>query len=413
MPVTYTNRKGVTYTLYRVIGNDGRPQYAFARRDVGEPVAELPAGFRINESPSGTVTLSRDQPALVQPEEISAVETAVQRHPQAQSFRVTAKQKQIEVSVRMGRGLGMAFDAIVAGLALPDQEAQMRALEEQFAHYAPVLRFTLVDPERRTFTAEQLVVRWGFESWRTAGSAGSVAALAQSLVPALDADEVVSPAANAPAIASPWPFTTQSERHPTRPRRRSRSRPASVHRLKVTLRGSKPPIWRRIVVPSDFTLGELHRVIQEAMGWDDSHLHDFSVGGMTYGDPNMVDDIDEDEWAVTLAEVVPRAKRKMRYMYDFGDSWDHDIVVEAVTPPDRDTRYPIVLAGARACPPDDCGGIWRYQYLVEIMADPDNPDPEALEEFLEWWGEPLNPEAFDLEAVNRRVSPGIGESVSR
>lgn len=190
--------------------------------------------------------------------------------------------------------------------------------------------------------------------------------------------------------------------------RRSASAPAaSVHRLKVTLRGSKPPIWRRIVVPSDITLGHLHGILQDTMGWDDSHLHEFTIDDISYADPDMVEDFDEDETQTLLADVAPTPGKRFRYMYDFGDSWDHEILVEAVSAPDPGMTYPACLTGKRACPPDDVGGIWRYNYLVSVMADPNHPDYKETKEWLdEWWGEPLDPEAIDLAAINQRLAPG-------
>ncbi len=103
------------------------------------------------------------------------------------------------------------------------------------------------------------------------------------------------------------------------PSKRATKQPTSVHQLKVTL--LEPPIWRRVAVPNDFTLGDLHHVIQLAVGWEHSHMHDFRIGKATDGDPDMlVDESDQDEWQANLAQVAPRAKRKLRYLYDFGDS---------------------------------------------------------------------------------------------
>jgi hypothetical protein len=189
------------------------------------------------------------------------------------------------------------------------------------------------------------------------------------------------------------------------PTQRATKQPTSVHQLKVTLLGLEPPIWRRVAVPSDFTLGDLHHVIQFAMGWEHSHMHDFRIGKATYGDSEMlVDESDQDEREASLAQVVPRAKRKFRYMYDFGDSWEHEIVVEAVGPPDPDLRYPAVLAGEHACPPEDCGGVWGYADLLEVLADPGNP---AYEEMMEWMGGSIDPEAFDLKKANQRLQKGL------
>jgi hypothetical protein len=128
-------------------------------------------------------------------------------------------------------------------------------------------------------------------------------------------------------------------------------------RLKITLRGVRPPVWRRLVVPSSVTLAELHSVFQTAMGWTDSHLHSFDIGGVLYGD---VDDFDGDrvgnETRTRLSSVA-RVVSKFRYEYDFGDGWEHDVLVEQVQA-DASVIAPYCLAGRRACPPEDCGGPW-------------------------------------------------------
>jgi hypothetical protein len=189
------------------------------------------------------------------------------------------------------------------------------------------------------------------------------------------------------------------------PAKRSTKQPTSVHQLKVTLLGLMPPVWREVAVPSDFTLGDLHHVIQLAMGWEHSHMHDFRIGKLTYVDPRMpVDPTDQDEEQVTLAQVAPRARRKFRYTYDFGDGWEHEVQVEAVGPPEPGTRYPIVLAGERACPPEDCGGVWGYANLLEVLSDPNDPE---YEEMLEWVEAPIDPEAFDLKKTNTRLQKSL------
>lgn len=187
---------------------------------------------------------------------------------------------------------------------------------------------------------------------------------------------------------------------------RASKQPASIHQLKVTLLDLAPPVWRRVAVPSDYTLGDLHHVIQYAMGWEHAHLHDFRIGKTTYSDPGMgmALDGDEDEWEAPLSRVVPRARRKFRYLYDFGDNWEHEIQVESVGTPDPAQRYPAVLAGERACPPDDCGGVWGYVDLLEILADPSHSE---YEERMEWLDRPIDPEAFDLKEVNKRLQGGL------
>jgi Plasmid pRiA4b ORF-3-like protein len=197
-----------------------------------------------------------------------------------------------------------------------------------------------------------------------------------------------------PALGKGWKSMSTSKRTP--------AQPSSIHQLKVTLMDFQPSIWRRIGVPSDITLADLHAVVQLAMGWHFSHLHDFRVGKVTYGDPDMlVDPGDRDERRASLVEIAPKPKKRFRYLYDFGDSWEHEIVVEAVGPPAPGTRYPVCLAGEGACPPEDCGGVWGYADLLETIADPENPE---YEDMLEWLGGPIDPAAFDLKEVNRRLA---------
>ena len=170
-------------------------------------------------------------------------------------------------------------------------------------------------------------------------------------------------------------------------KKRAKSQPTSVHKLKITLLHLSPPVWRRIAVPSDMPLGALHYVLQLAMGWTDSHWPDFRVGRTTYGDPEMLQELgDADEWEASLADVAPRTGNRLRYTYDFGDNWEHDILIEQVGPPVPELAYPVCLAGERACPPDDCGGVWGYAELLEALADPKHPEHEWL---LEWAGGPI------------------------
>jgi|SRR5579862_3015834 len=177
--------------------------------------------------------------------------------------------------------------------------------------------------------------------------------------------------------------------------------PQAVYQLKITLRGAKPPIWRRVQVPADFTLKKLHRVIQLAMGWTDSHLHLFDVGGIHYSDPEFEVEETNNEARIRLSQAAPVEKAKFRYEYDFGDSWDHEILVEKILPPDPAVRYPICLTGKRACPPEDCGGVWGYAELLETLADPDSEDHE---EMLEWLDGDFDPEEFDVEMTNAALT---------
>lgn len=176
----------------------------------------------------------------------------------------------------------------------------------------------------------------------------------------------------------------------------------SVYQLKITLKGSKPPIWRRIQVTSDSTLSKLHRILQVVMGWSDSHLHQFTVRGVCYGIPDPDGNFDvKNEKNVKLDQIISRVKDKLIYEYDFGDSWEHEIIVEKISPPDSKMAYPNCLTGKRACPPEDCGGIYGYAEFLEAIQDPDHPEHEDM---LDWVGETFDPEAFDPDAVNRALN---------
>jgi len=174
-----------------------------------------------------------------------------------------------------------------------------------------------------------------------------------------------------------------------------------LNQLKITLCRSKPPIWRRIVVPADMTLDQLHLVIQNAMGWLDCHLHQFKAGGRYYGVPEPefddygVEPLDEAEY--TLADLAPKPKQKFIYEYDFGDSWEHVVLVEKVLPPDPAFKHPVCLAGANRCPPEDCGGIPGYYDLLAILADPNHEEHEQMKE---WVGGEWDTSRFDLDEIN-------------
>ena len=181
---------------------------------------------------------------------------------------------------------------------------------------------------------------------------------------------------------------------------------APIYQLKITLRDSRPPIWRRVLVPADFTLAKLHWVIQQAMGWTNSHLHHFRVGETYYSLPAPYTDWDElnekDSRKVRLDQIAPRVKAKFVYEYDFGDSWEHEIVVEKILP-EPGVKYPTCLKGKGACPPEDVGGVWGYAGFLEAIHDPNHEEHKM---YLEWIGGSFDPEAFDLDDTNaalRRV----------
>jgi hypothetical protein len=183
--------------------------------------------------------------------------------------------------------------------------------------------------------------------------------------------------------------------------KRTSSRVKTVYQIKITLTGINPPIWRRVQVPSDTMLSELHLMLQAAMGWQNCHLHSFTIDGVdySYGDPDLELDM-EDESQVRLDDVAPGPNNRFSYMYDFGDGWEHDVVIEEVAKAEPKQRYPVCIAGARACPPEDCGGIWGYQDFLEIISDPAHEEHNAM---LEWIGGAFNSEAFDLAEVNSNL----------
>jgi hypothetical protein len=172
--------------------------------------------------------------------------------------------------------------------------------------------------------------------------------------------------------------------------------------LKITLRGLRPPVWRRVRVPRDITLRMLHRVIQAAMAWQDYHLHEFEIGDRRYGEPDDEalpgDERTYNESNVKLGALIDRGVERFRYVYDFGDGWEHEIVVEKALPLDPERPYPSLVTGKRACPPEDCGGVYGYLRLLEILADPRH---EEHAELSEWAGEGFDPERLDLDAIRR------------
>lgn len=192
MPVNYTNHKGQTYTLYRGRTKTGKSRYYFGRtgQGQGEPVTELPPGYTISESVNGVVSLVKDRPSLILPEEVKAVEAVVQHHPEARRYRVVVKGKRIEIYERAGPDyVALVRELRIPGLSRPGLDEELRDLEERHAHYEPVLRFTLLDSAERRFGVERMCYLGDIDGWLELGQTGPVAALAQALIPALGTDE--------------------------------------------------------------------------------------------------------------------------------------------------------------------------------------------------------------------------------
>ncbi len=170
----------------------------------------------------------------------------------------------------------------------------------------------------------------------------------------------------------------------------------------ITLTGVRPPIWRRVLVPERLSLSGLHDVIQEVMGWTDSHLHDFHWREERFGvpDPEFDEEQVVDEDTVTLKELGLSVKDRVHYLYDFGNGWEHVLTVEKVLEAGK-PQMPICLKGARSCPPEDCGGAWGYENLLKVLKDPAH---EEHEEWKTWLPEDFDPERFDLAEVNSGLS---------
>ena len=178
----------------------------------------------------------------------------------------------------------------------------------------------------------------------------------------------------------------------------------AVYQIKVALLGTRPPIWRRVLVPADFTLAQLHNVVQAAMGWEDSHLHRFYVGKRRFGIPYpneglMGGSSTLNEKRTCLANELNKIGAKATYIYDFGDSWQHALTVERILASEPSVTYPLCTDGKLACPPEDCGGIPGFYHMLGALADPKHEDHEDIRD----WIESFDPEAFSIEAVNQKL----------
>ncbi|SMC23685.1 pRiA4b ORF-3-like protein [Desulfacinum hydrothermale DSM 13146] len=171
-----------------------------------------------------------------------------------------------------------------------------------------------------------------------------------------------------------------------------------TYQVKVTLKGSEPPIWRRLLVDSRLRLDQFHLVLQVAMGWENQHLHQFESNGVVF-EPRIPDEPPrgKNEAKYRLGDVLVQEEDRMIYWYDFGDDWIHEIVLEKILPFDRKAPRARVIEGKRACPPEDVGGIGGYEYFLEARRDPAHPDHEHM---MEWGGEEFDPEAFQPEQPN-------------
>lgn len=187
--------------------------------------------------------------------------------------------------------------------------------------------------------------------------------------------------------------------------RTTAKKPAEIFQFRVSLQDVEPEIWRRIQVAGASSFWDLHVAIQDAMGWDDSHLHEFRLVDPKTKKEERIGIPDEDDdpdlptqpgWETPLAAYFSRAHPAAEYLYDFGDDWQHRVVLEDVLPVETGAQYPRCLAGARACPPEECGGPPGYEDLLAALADPNH---ESHEELREQYGDDFDPERFRSEDV--------------
>lgn len=193
------------------------------------------------------------------------------------------------------------------------------------------------------------------------------------------------------------------------------------YQIKITLRHIRPPIWRLLLVPADCTMDALHCALQTAMGWTDAHLYAFRTKDrdIEIPDPDNMWDASwsrrpkpEDAGKVKLSELAEPGDTII-YDYDFGDGWEHTVVIEkAVEADDVAARKAVCLEGERACPPEDCGGPWRYQHLLAVLAKPEGERSENEKELADWVGGEWDAEAFSLDGVNRALAGWKPDQVS-
>lgn len=173
----------------------------------------------------------------------------------------------------------------------------------------------------------------------------------------------------------------------------------NTYQLKITLKGSKPPIWRRLLTTDSIRLDVFNDAVQICMGWTNSHLHEFFASGKRYGEHDPEFDFTEvlDERKYRLNQLLKNEKESLLYSYDFGDGWEHSITLEKILPFDQAQLLPCCIKAAGACPPEDIGGIPGFYYFLEAINDTGHPE---YENYREWMGEEYDPGFFDIEGTN-------------
>jgi hypothetical protein len=179
--------------------------------------------------------------------------------------------------------------------------------------------------------------------------------------------------------------------------------PQKLYQIQIALRKYKPKIWRRILVDPGLKLTDLHLIIQTVMGWSNTHLHQFRKHRIHFvpSDEDISDlfpdDINYTKKKTKISDILLFEKDKAIYDYDFGDGWEHDLVLEKIIPFEKGMIHPVCVKGKYQCPPEDCGGVWGYEDMLEVLRNPKHPE---YKEITEWIGEDFDPDYFNLEEIN-------------
>jgi hypothetical protein len=184
---------------------------------------------------------------------------------------------------------------------------------------------------------------------------------------------------------------------------KSNNKNIPIYQLYVVLKDIEPLIWRRIQVSGNVSLYRLNLIVQKSMGWTNSHLNQFLINESTYGLKLGFDEYEDDikdEKRFKLIKLITEENAKFDYIYDLGDDWEHEVIVEKIMTPAEGVQYPVCIDGRRTCPPEDCGGPSGYQEFIEAVCDPAHPEHQAM---IDWLGYKFDPLAFDLESVNKKL----------
>jgi len=177
-----------------------------------------------------------------------------------------------------------------------------------------------------------------------------------------------------------------------------------IYQIQIALKKVKPKVWRRVLIPSDLLLSDFHKIIQTTMGWANVHMHQFVIDDIYYSVKHPDDDfwdesdtVDYKKKKLCISSFLKKEKDRILYEYDFGDGWEHDIILEKILPVDNNIKYPVCLTGKMNCPPEDCGGAYRYNNIRELLKQQDNKDYESR---IDWLGRVFDPTFFNKDGVN-------------